>query len=234
MPELPTCWWCGSTADSREHKFKASELRASHGPEWRGEAAVVHGSFGGQQQEVRGPKADELKWPPSMCKDCNNRRSQPFDRAYDQFLRFLELNETAVLARGGLSFRDVFGKEWRAGRSNLVKYWVKHVCCRAVEVGLPVPPATCAYLDSPSSSGAPPHIRMRLMINEAVIDIAGTDSLHVGSYFTDALGWSDPGSGELIGFDAAVGWGWLALAYEFRIPDPSGATTFPRARLHLR
>ncbi|WIJ45788.1 hypothetical protein [Curtobacterium citreum] len=234
MTELPTCWWCGSTADSREHKFKASELRASHGPEWRGEAAVVHGSFGGQQQEVRGSKADELKWPPSKCKDCNNRRSQPFDRAYDQFLRFLELNETAVLARGGLSFRDVFGKEWRAGRSNLVKYWVKHVCCRAVEVVLPVPPATCAYLDSPSSSGAPPHIRMRLMINEAVIDIAGTDSLHVGSYFTDALGWSDPGSGELIGFDAAVGWGWLALVYEFRIPDPSGATTSPRARLHLR
>ncbi|WP_152998906.1 hypothetical protein [Curtobacterium oceanosedimentum] len=81
MTELPTCWWCGSTADSREHKFKAGELRASHGPEWRGEAAVVHGSFGGQQQDARGPKADELKWPPSMCEDCNNRRSQPFDRA---------------------------------------------------------------------------------------------------------------------------------------------------------
>lgn len=75
-----------------------------------------------------------------MCKDCNDRRSRPFDQADEQFLRFLELNEAAVLARGGLSFRDVFGKEWRAGRSDLIKYWVKHVCWSAVEVGLPVPP----------------------------------------------------------------------------------------------
>jgi len=35
----PGCWWCGAPADSREHKFKKSELRLNNGPgPWRGEA----------------------------------------------------------------------------------------------------------------------------------------------------------------------------------------------------
>ena len=82
----------------------------------------------------------------------------------------------------------------------------------AVEVGLPVPPTTRRDLDSRSSSGAPPHIRMTLIVNEAVIDMAGADSLHLGCYFMDALSSSDPDGGDFIKFGSAVVWGWQTLA----------------------
>ena len=233
MNELPTCWWCGNHANSREHKFKASELRASHGIAWQGDSAVVHGTFEGAQQVVRGPKADELKWAPSMCQDCNNRRSQPFDRAYDQLLGFIQTNEDIVLEANELSFQDVFGNDWRNARANLVKYWVKHICCRAVDMGLAVPQAICDFLDSTHAIGEPPHIRMGVSVNQALIDMVGGDALHFGSYFSDAQGWGDRETGELIGFDAAVGWGWLTLSYEYRLTEPLGATTFPGVELPL-
>lgn len=86
----PRCWWCGAVADSREHKFKASELRLNNGPgQWLGDTAVVHGSDDGTLTDVRGAKSAIVMWSRSMCQNCNGARSQPFDLAYDELLHSL-------------------------------------------------------------------------------------------------------------------------------------------------
>jgi hypothetical protein len=232
VEKVATCWWCGAVANSREHKFKVSELRASHGSTWVGNSAVIHGTVDEGEQIVRGPKADELKWAPSMCQDCNNRRSQPFDLAYDRLLAFLQLNERSILTSRKLSFIEIFGSDWRVGRRNLVKYWVKHICCRAAEINLPVPKTIGDFLTADTDE-PPPHIRMAASVNQAMIDAVGEDALRIGSYFSGAIGWTDRATHQLIGFDAAVGWGWFRIDYEYRVTDPAGETTLSGASAAL-
>lgn len=84
------CWWCEKrSADSKEHKFKASDLRRAM---FKSDpAAIVWMNDMGTRRDVKGRPAINrdrykvLKFEPSLCKKCNNEHSQPFDLAYDQF-----------------------------------------------------------------------------------------------------------------------------------------------------
>lgn len=130
------CWWCGAPADSREHKFKKSELRLNNGPgPWRGEASVVHRGRDEHLRAVQGPDASTVKFGPTMCSNCNNARSQPFDRAYDKFIEYMSAHESAIGVDRRFRFSDIYGAEWATKRCNLVKYWVKHVCCMPLTMG---------------------------------------------------------------------------------------------------
>ncbi|MDQ0643756.1 hypothetical protein [Microbacterium murale] len=221
----PVCWWCGALADSREHKFAAAELRLNHGRgSWSGDNAVVHFSSDVAPTDVRGAKADILKWEPSLCRDCNNARSHPFDHSYITLLKYLDTHE--VVGESGLfAFSDVYGGDWELSRANLIKYWVKHICCRATVIGLSAPKALVEYLDDLSAVDDPPHIGMQLLVNASVFEFERKQGMGRGSGFADAEGFSL--DGELVGFESYVYWGWLALRYRFDLTDPDGWTSFP-------
>lgn len=133
------CWICGATADSREHRFKASDLTAAFGKgPYKGEDEVVHV---GQRviKKVQGYKADSLKYPPSLCSKCNNQRTQPFDRAYEAFTAWIWSNEETVLKKRHLNFREIYGENFASERDNLIRYFAKSFACRLHNDAHPIP-----------------------------------------------------------------------------------------------
>lgn len=222
----PLCWWCGATADSREHKIAAAELRLNHGGgSWVGDSGVVHVDGDLTVRDVQGAKADILKWEPNLCQNCNNARSQQFDRAYISLLRYLDQHEAEIGSSGTFRFSDVYGDDWEAGRANLVRYWLKHICCRAAVIGLEIPRAVIEYMDDATMTNPAPHTAMVLVVNDPVFQFQMEYGYGRGSGFGDAEGYKL--DGELVAFGSFVSWGWLALQYHFDISDPRGWVSFP-------
>lgn len=218
------CWWCGEPADSREHKFKQSELVFNNGGkrQWVGNDAMVHGSEG-RLRDVQGPNSAIVKFSPTMCQKCNNARSQAFDLAYDKFIQYMSANEATIAIDRRFRFSDVFGGSWPTQRTNLIKYWVKHICCMAAEHGLEVPPLLIAYLDD-DDAGEPPHIRLDFMVQADLLRLRLTEGMDYGSFIGDVQGWSR--QGVLRAIEGHVMWGWVMVTYTFDVEDPLGYTTF--------
>ncbi len=224
-PAEPRCWWCGDPADSREHKFKQSELKLNNGSgSWTGDAAVVHGGHGRELKPVQGPNSTHVKFERSMCQNCNNARSQPFDRAYDQFIEHMSANEATIGVDRRFRFSDIYGSDWPAQRVNLIKYWVKHVCCMAAQNGLAIPQRLLDYLDG-SEGGAPPHIQLDMLIQADLLRLRLYEQMDYGSFIGDVTGWTRPGEG-LVAIDGHTMWGWVMVPYTFDVLEELGTTTF--------
>jgi hypothetical protein len=132
---IGTCWWCGSAANSREHKFKRTDIEREfgRGPYRDGQTLVKHG-YDQRPSDVTGSKSKVFKFEPTMCTRCNGERSQPFDAAYDEFMDYLSDNEAAVLGSGEVDLRMIFGVGWELKSLDLARYFIKHICCRLANV----------------------------------------------------------------------------------------------------
>jgi hypothetical protein len=81
------CWWCGAPADSREHKFKRTDLaRMMEAPS---DYLMWGGTHAERMSKITGTRSGAVKFPAHLCTACNNERSQPFDGAYDQLADFV-------------------------------------------------------------------------------------------------------------------------------------------------
>jgi hypothetical protein len=129
--KVGTCWWCGNTADSREHRFKRTDIEREFGPgPYRdGRTLVKHGDDK-RQTDVTGAKSKVFKFEKTICSRCNGHRSQLFDTAYTQFMDYLFDSEDIVLTVGEVDHRNIFGAHWESMRLDLARYFVKHICCR--------------------------------------------------------------------------------------------------------
>ena len=71
------CWMCSkSPADSREHIFKATDLKTYSGFENNDprKSPLHFGSKG--HKTIQGPKSDQIKYKASICISCNGTVSQ--------------------------------------------------------------------------------------------------------------------------------------------------------------
>lgn len=147
-----TCWWCGKTGDSGEHKLKKSDVKrmfdekVSTQPVWRFSGNAGDPSSD-QGKKVQGPNSVELKFPKILCRECNNARSQEFDEAYALFSQYWCDNRDRLLEVRELDLREVYPDDWQNQAILLAKYLLKHVGCRLAEVGMEVPSSISAYLD---------------------------------------------------------------------------------------
>lgn len=221
------CWWCGAAADSREHKFKKSELILNHGAgPWVGEDAVVWGNFEGSDRAVQGPNSTLTKFPANLCQNCNNSRSQPFDLAYDTFITYMAGNSKTVGRDLKLRFSDIYGSAWEAGRTNLVKYWVKHICCRADDHDMRIPDALRHWLSDPAATGPPPHAHMILSAQGNLLNL-GID----GSWIGDGMALFEGDNISML--ESHTTWRWIRLSYQLTLGDPVGITTFEGNEVEL-
>jgi hypothetical protein len=144
------CWICGKKAETGEHKIKKSLMVALHGRgPYKGESAVVHVK-GDEIRDIQGPNSDRIKYADCLCADCNNRRTQPFDVAFDQFFTFVLANEQEILKYRLIDFSTVFGPSFEIGQRNLFKYFVKLMGCELSHQGCPVPNDLRELLDQDS------------------------------------------------------------------------------------
>jgi hypothetical protein len=140
-----TCWWCGAAAGSREHRYKATDLRREFAKaEYEEGEVIVH--RGDDTDVVAGPKASAVKFKDVFCPRCNNARSQPFDRAYDRLVGWFAENEDMVEASGVLPLEEIDG-DWRDLVEGVCRYFVKHIGCRIADRAYEVPRSFAVYLD---------------------------------------------------------------------------------------
>lgn len=129
----PLCWWCGNLADSREHRFKASQVKRMF-------RNSDHLWFADKERPARinGTRSKAVLFPKVMCKKCNNARSQPFDRSYEKFCTFIWDNPEYFRTRSNFDMLEIFDGAVYGG-ANLARYYVKNVACRIAERGFAVP-----------------------------------------------------------------------------------------------
>jgi hypothetical protein len=137
--QLRPCWICGDPADSAEHRIKKADLVRAYGRgPYQGDAAPVH-FRDGVATNLQGPGSLRVKYRPSLCQRCNTTATQPYDRAYDRFITWVIENETDILRKRLIDFRNVYGSDFEVGQLNLFKYFVKSFGCRLVDAGAQVP-----------------------------------------------------------------------------------------------
>lgn len=118
----------------------------------------------------------------------------------------------------------MYGEDWPTQRTNLIKYWVKHVSCRAAEIGLEIPLGVREYLDDPHASGPPPHIGLLPVVQQTVLKLRLEDGFPPGSFMGPARGYNV--DGQLAMFESHIAWSWFRVSYRFDITNPIGVTAF--------
>lgn len=105
------CWWCRGSADSREHKYKRSDIVREFGkpPYASDETPVILKDYGDRRQlhDVRGPNSSLARFATTLCGRCNDTRSQPFDAAYDRFVEYLREREDEIFETRCVDVGDV-------------------------------------------------------------------------------------------------------------------------------
>lgn len=143
------CWWCQARpATTGEHKYKHSELKALldaegllfHGTDARETLVPLRG-----RSALRRDRYGLVKFEKSMCGECNNARSQPFDRAYDMYAG--AIRRAPHRCKHAVDLRWLYGATWEDDARNLARYFVKHFACRFVRSELLIPRGLRNFLD---------------------------------------------------------------------------------------
>lgn len=150
------CWWCGNEADSREHKWKKSELAALYGTPDSENYPLTWIDSEGVLRSIQGPNSALVKFEKSLCQNCNGARSQPFDRAYDLWIKYVVANYDQILELGFVDLRNVVELEqFEKFQLNLARYFAKHICCRVADGdAAKVPDSAIAFLDGESNDSS--------------------------------------------------------------------------------
>lgn len=222
------CWWCGSVADSREHRHKKADVVRSFGSgPWSAPVVRVRGGSS-YEERIQGPNSDKLKFAKVLCANCNNARSQPFDLAYDALASFLHQNAESVVEAGSFQFSRMYGKNWRDERRALAKYFVKSICCRLAEDGVCVPQAIIRYMDG--SLRDLPNLTLEMNVNMAKYELGvhmrdvhgdGDGSLWLGDHQIIYDQNNDP-----VGTFSHLGFDWFNLDYQFMFTRKRGRANF--------
>ena len=123
---MPKCWICQIyEADSREHKFKASDIKRNFGKK---NIDVLYISQ--EINKISSYKDDKLTFEKLICISCNTKNTRPHDDAYNIFIEYCNANHNQLLKSGKLNFENIYGENWRIEKSNLYKYFAKHAGCK--------------------------------------------------------------------------------------------------------
>lgn len=142
------CWWCGSTADSREHKQKKSDFIREFGRKPSISTVLVKNE---KDIKIQGPDSKLLKFDkPIICKKCNSEYSQPFDFAWDKVLGYISNEVNLENIQNSIDFRLIDNIDFKLLKRNFLKYLVKHISCRMASNNLKVPLSFLYYLNGKS------------------------------------------------------------------------------------
>lgn len=134
------CWICGDLATDREHRNKKTDVEYWFGKGSYKEIKVVKREFGEQvSKPIQGSKSDELKYGKNLCAYCNQTRTQPYDRAYEKFMRYVNSNFQLLMKEQVLFTHKIFNKDIKKEQENLFRFFIKSFGCRIDNQGHAVP-----------------------------------------------------------------------------------------------
>ncbi|MBE9467889.1 MAG: hypothetical protein IMY72_06140 [Bacteroidetes bacterium] len=142
--ESKKCWWCGSDANSGEHRHKKSDLKRIFGKKFEGKPVIIKNN---KIIEIQGPNSKLLKFKKVLCKKCNNEVSQPFDKAYDRFISYIETNRDLIIKSEKIDFTKIFETNALECKKNVFRYYIKHIACRLATNNYSIEPEIIDYLN---------------------------------------------------------------------------------------
>jgi hypothetical protein len=131
-----SCWWCGATVLTGEHKFKKKDLERLYG---KGEVfsklgvSLIDYRSDKSPKKLQSARSIYAQFEKSLCQHCNNAKSQPFDFAYDCLIEYYLENEELIKSKRFIDFTCVYGENWEKEKENLLRYIMKHIGCRLSE-----------------------------------------------------------------------------------------------------
>jgi hypothetical protein len=139
VPSRGKCWICGSPAKpSREHKFKASDIRRHFG---KGDLYVGSSDDGYPSGKIaQGVDSTHLKFENPICERCNSSVTQESDSAYDRFIAQMEYDGPDVKEIYRIFSDPRFCKGPKLQiYIPLYRYFAKLLGCQLAEIGAPIP-----------------------------------------------------------------------------------------------
>ena len=131
------CWICGEPADSKEHKIKASDVRHFFGAVSRQRPIYYQG---GKIPNIKvgSAKSKRLKTDNVICARCNDTRTAPYDRAWEQLSAYVSGNWEQMKRRGRFKLQSVSPGETKRQGTYVQLYFAKLFGCRIVDERIPI------------------------------------------------------------------------------------------------
>jgi hypothetical protein len=133
----PKCWICGNDATTGEHMTKRSDLRAEFGSVSQAEPLYFHDNKH-RNRPIGSFKADVLKFSKSLCAYCNNTRTQPHDRAWENFSAAIRVRQPKITPGSVVRANRIFPYDTASEMLNVHLYYVKILGCHIVEKQIPI------------------------------------------------------------------------------------------------
>jgi hypothetical protein len=230
---IKPCWICGSPSDSREHIFKKSDFVRRYGNvPFKHIGGMLHFKSG-KRRNVPGPKSKIASYDPIICSNCNNNKSQPWDRAYEIFEKWIFENSKIIFENRFIPLELVYENETYSYQCpNLYKYFVKAFGCRLASIDFPVPKDLVDLLDQEYFQTG---LRLCFSINKTTFAMLPEDRdnfLGVG----DLYRIDSKSQGVMERYSWYINLGWLRIWFFYMEEVPCGlgsAWTSDSACLYL-
>ncbi len=131
------CWICGNEATTGEHKTKASDLRALYGSVSQKNPLFLH-TDQRRNQKVGSVKANKFKFDALICSHCNNARTAPYDKAWEQLSKFLRDKKPTIKKDDVISLHKIFPGAVSKSMLFVHLFFVKLFGCAIVEHKVPI------------------------------------------------------------------------------------------------
>lgn len=204
------CWWCGSIADSLEHRHKRTDLERLRqddvGPVWVGE--------NGRTETIRGPKSKSpaVRFGRVLCQHCNNARSQAFDLAYDHFSEVLVAGMDSWWNAAGVNLEAVYQTDWRTQAMDLARYYVKNFGCLLADRGIQPPKAMQDFLNGAQKME---DVGLYLVKSESHYighrDYLSKYGQNAALFRPPDVAWASPSKGRVDGYEGSTLIGYVGV-----------------------
>jgi hypothetical protein len=131
------CWICGDDGTTREHRTKASDLRALFPDVTQQKPLFLH-TEQEKGQKIGSVKADKLKFNSRICARCNNVRTATHDRAWESLSKFLREKDPPITKDDVISLDKIFPGSIKRSMLDVHLFFVKNFGCIIIERGLPI------------------------------------------------------------------------------------------------
>lgn len=170
------CWICGQPANSREHRTKASDLRAQFKDVSQKSPVYLHTKARRNLQVGSIKKSSALKSEAPFCHDCNTTLTAPYDRAWEKLSEYLRTT-TGLKKGSAINLSRVFPGRTKQGMLHVHLFFVKLFGCAIQELGVPIDlePFRVALLNGT----AHPRVRIALGITDTIV--TGSSDLELAS-----------------------------------------------------
>lgn len=130
------CWICKARkADSGEHIIKKSELKATYSDSPK---HLYRHSSTEKSKKIQSIGSDALKFSKVICSYCNNTLTQPYDLAFDTFMRFFRENRIERL-QGRFRAKRIFPYDTSQEMKDVYLYFAKIFGCILASNSVPIP-----------------------------------------------------------------------------------------------